>query len=70
MGKPLEQDSQVSISENPVPLYVVIFIVFWEKRGKLFKGDITQGRILIKKIRYIHTSGCIQESYQITGNQI
>ena len=34
-------------------LHVLILIIFWKNMGKLFKGDIIQGRILIKEIRYI-----------------
>ena len=33
-------------------IYVVISTIFWKKGGKYSRGDIIQGRILNKEIRY------------------
>ena len=28
--------------------------IIWKKKGEIIQGDVIQGRILIKEIRYIH----------------
>ena len=41
--------------------YVLILTIFWKKGGNYSRGDIIQGRMLVKKIRY-HTCAIIPRS--------